>query len=311
MTRLFLRRALRGLLTIWGVLTFVFFMLRLSGDPLDSLLGDDAAPEIVAYYTELYGLDRPLWEQYLRYFAGLWQGDWGQSFRDGRDALEIVLERVPATMQLGLASLAFSLAVGIPLGILAALHRNSALDRFTMSFAVLGFALPNFFLGILLILLLTLTWQVLPSSGRGTLAHLVMPVVTLGLSGAGSIARFTRSSMLEVLSQPYMRTAQAKGLGRLRRISWHALPNAAIPVVTLLGFRLGDMIAGSVVVEAVFAWPGVGRLLVTAVTARELAIVQAIIVLVTATMVVANLSVDLLYGWLDPRQRRRGGSHDA
>lgn len=311
MTRLFLGRALRGLLTIWGVLTFVFFMLRLSGDPLDSLLGDDAAPEIVAYYTELYGFDRSLWEQYLRYFAGLWQGDWGQSFRDGRDALEIVLERVPATMQLGLASLAFSLAVGIPLGILAALHRNSALDRFTMSFAVLGFALPNFFLGILLILLLTMTWQVLPSSGRGTLAHLVMPVVTLGLSGAGSIARFTRSSMLEVLSQPYMRTAQAKGLGRLRRISWHALPNAAIPVVTLLGFRLGDMIAGSVVVEAVFAWPGVGRLLVTAVTARELAIVQAIIVLVTATMVVANLSVDLLYGWLDPRQRRRGGSHDA
>ena len=154
-------------------------------------------------------------------------------------------------------------------------------------------------------LLFSLTWRLLPSSGMLTPAHFIMPVITLGTAGAGSIARFARSSMLDVLNRPYMRTAQSKGLRRARRIAWHAVPNAAIPVVTLLGFRLGDMIAGSVVVEAVFAWPGVGRLLVNAVTARELAIVQAIIVLVTLTMVTANFLVDLLYGWLDPRQRSR------
>ena len=300
-----LMRALRGVLTVWGLLTFVFVMLRLSGDPLDALLGDDAPPELVDYYTALYGLDRPIWEQYLRYFAGLLQGDWGTSFRDGRDALEVVLERVPATLQLGFAAFVFSLCLGIPLGILAALYRNSLLDRFAMGFSVLGFALPNFFIGLLFILLFSMTWRLLPSSGSRTPAHFIMPVVTLGTAGAGSIARFARSSMLDVLNRPYMRTAQAKGLRRARRIAWHAVPNAAIPVVTLLGFRLGDMIAGSVVVEAVFAWPGVGRLLVNAVTARELAIVQAIIVLVTLTMVTANFLVDLLYGWLDPRQRSR------
>lgn len=303
MSRLIALRTLRGLLTVWGLLTFVFVMLRLSGDPLEALLGDDAPPAVVDYYRALYGFDQPIWTQYLRYFLGLLRGDWGHSFRDGRDALEVVLERVPATMQLGAAAFVFSLCLGIPLGIVAALHRNTLLDRLAMGFAVLGFALPNFFIGIILILLFSMTWRWLPSSGTGTGAHFILPVITLGTAGAGSIARFARSSMLEVLNRPYMRTAQSKGLRRARRILWHAVPNAAIPIVTLLGFRLGDMIAGSVVVEAVFAWPGVGRLLVNAVTARELAIVQAIIVLVTITMVTANLLVDLAYAWLDPRQR--------
>lgn len=303
MGRFIVLRTLRGLLTVWGLLTLVFVVLRLSGDPLEALLGDDAPPEMVDYYTVLYGFDQPLWRQYLQYFWGLFQGDWGQSFRDGRDALEVVLERVPATLQLGFAAFVFSLLVGIPLGIVAALYRNTALDRFAMGFAVLGFALPNFFIGIILILFFSMTVRWLPSSGTGTWAHLILPVITLGTAGAGSIARFARSSMLEVMNRPYMRTAQAKGLRRPRRIMWHAVPNAAIPIVTLLGFRLGDMIAGSVVVEAVFAWPGVGRLLVNAVTARELAVVQAVIVIVTITMVTANLLVDLAYAWLDPRQR--------
>ncbi len=219
-----LMRALRGVLTVWSLLTFVFVMLRLSGDPLDALLGDDAPPDLVDYYTALYGLDRPIWEQYLRYFAGLLQGDWGTSFRDGRDALEVVLERVPATLQLGSAAFVLSLCLGIPLGILAALYRNSWLDRFAMGFSVLGFALPNFFMGILFILLFSLTWRLLPSSGTGTPAHFIMPVITLGTAGAGSIARFARSSMLDVLNRPYMRTAQSKGLRRARRIAWHAVP---------------------------------------------------------------------------------------
>jgi len=180
-----------------------------------------------------------------------------------------------------------------------------------MGFAVLGFSLPNFFLGILLILAFTMQFRLLPSSGTGSWQHMVMPVITLATAGAGSLARFARSSMLEVLSKSYMRTATAKGVPRLRRINWHALPNAAIPIVTILGFRLGDLIAGSVVTESVFAWPGVGRLLVVSVGTRDLAVVQAILILVATTMVFANLAVDLLYGWLDPRIRVSGTDKDA
>ena len=240
MSRLIVLRVLRGMLTVWGLLTLVFIALRLSGDPLEALLGDDAPPDLIDYYTTLYGFDQPIWRQYVNYFWGLLQGDWGQSIRDGRDALEVVLERVPATLQLGFAAFLFSLALGIPLGILAALYRNTVLDRFAMGFAVLGFALPNFFIGILLILLFSMTFRLLPSSGTGTWAHFILPVITLGTAGAGSIARFARSSMLEVMNRPYMRTAQSKGLRRPRRIMWHAVPNAAIPIVTLLGFRLHD-----------------------------------------------------------------------
>ena len=189
------------------------------------------------------------------------------------------------------------------MGILAALHRNSALDRFTMGFAVFGYSIPNFFLGIVLILIFAMWLRLLPSSGSGSFWHMLMPVLTLGTAGAGSLARFARSSMLEVLNKSYMRAAAAKGVPWLRRISWHALPNAAIPIVTVIGFRLGDLIAGSVVTETVFAWPGVGRLLVTSVSSRDLAIVQAILITVALTMVIANLLVDFLYGWLDPRIR--------
>jgi peptide/nickel transport system permease protein len=172
-----------------------------------------------------------------------------------------------------------------------------------MSFAVLGFSIPNFFLGILLILVFSLWLRALPSSGTGTFFHLIMPAITLGTSSAGSIARFARSSMLEVINRSYMRTATAKGVPRMRRFIWHALPNAAIPLVTILGFRLGDLVGGSIVTETVFAWPGVGRLLVNAVRTRDLAVVQAILLMVGATMTLANLVVDIVYGWIDPRIR--------
>jgi peptide/nickel transport system permease protein len=172
-----------------------------------------------------------------------------------------------------------------------------------MGLAVFGYAIPNFFLGILLILLFTLALGWLPSSGSATGWHMIMPVITLGTAGAGSLARFSRSAMLEVMNQAYMRTARAKGVARLRRIVFHAIPNAAIPVVTVLGFKIGGLISGSLITESIFAWPGVGRLLVTSVTARDLAIVQALIMLVAFTMVVANLLIDLAYGWLDPRIR--------
>jgi len=296
-------KVFRALVTMWIVVTFAFLILKLSGDPIEIMLGDEADTDVIEYYRALYGLDRPLHEQYVKYFVGIASGDLGYSLIDEQDVVEMIMEAVPNTLLLGLTALGVSLIIGVPLGIIAALNRNKAIDRFTMTFAVFGFSIPNFFLGILLILMFSLWLRWLPSSGMGTFWHIVMPAITLGASSAGSLARFARSSMLEVLNKSYMRTATAKGVPRRQRIQWHALPNAAIPLVTVLGFRLGDLISGSIVTEAVFAWPGVGRLLVSAVAAKDLAVVQGILLMVALTMVIANLIVDLIYGWVDPRIR--------
>jgi peptide/nickel transport system permease protein len=303
MVRFWLIKSMRTFLTLLFVVTFTFVVLRTSGDPVQSLLGPDASNEEIAQFREEWGLDRSLGEQYLLYAVNLARGEFGKSYRDGRPVSEIIWERVPATVLLGVTAYLLAILVGVPAGILAALRRNTVLDRAIMSFAVLGFALPNFFLGILLILLFSLSLQWLPSSGIGTPAHLIMPALTLGVFSAGTIARFTRSAMLETLSKLYMRAAAAKGAPPLYRILRHALPNAAIPVVTILGLNLGALIGGAIVVETVFAWPGVGRLLVSAVTARDLAVVQGLVLLLAVTMVAANLTVDLLYGVLDPRIR--------
>lgn len=301
--RFVLVKLFRALVTLWLVVTFAFLILRLSGDPIEILLGDQAEQAVVDYYRKLYGLDRPLYEQYFKYFVGIARADFGLSVVDRRPVVDIITEAIPNSLQLGLTALLVSVALGVPLGIIAALHRNQAIDRLVMAFAVLGFSIPNFFLAILLILMFSLWLRVLPSSGIGTFWHLVMPAITLGAAAAGSFARFTRSSMLEVLNKNYMRTAAAKGVPRARRIAVHALPNASIPLLTIFGFRLGDLIAGSIVTETVFAWPGVGRLLVSAVTARDLAVVQGVLLWAAIVMVLANLAVDLTHGWIDPRVR--------
>lgn len=293
----------RTALTLWLVVTFVFVVLRTSGDPIVTLLPPDAEPEVIEYYRELWGLDRPLLAQYAGYVSSVMRGDFGISLRDTRPVAQIVAERVPATLLLGVAALAVALAVGVPLGILAAVRRNSVWDRAAMAFAVFGFAIPNFFFGILLILLFSLWLRWLPSSGIGTVWHIVMPAATLGLATAGTLARFTRSSMLEVLRRPFMRAAQARGMDATGRILRHALPNAAIPLVTVLGLQLGALVAGAIITETVFAWPGIGRLLVSAVAARDLAVVQGLVLMIGCTMVIANLLVDLAYGLLDPRIR--------
>lgn len=308
--RFVLVRIGRALVTLWLVITFAFLVLRLSGDPVEILLGDQADASVVQHYRALYGLDRPLHEQYLRYFVGIAHADFGVSIADGRPVVETVAAALVPSLQLALTAFGVAIAIGIPLGIIAALNRNRAADRFVMSFAVLGFSIPNFFLGILLILAFSAWLRVLPSSGTGTVWHLVMPAITLGTALAGSLARFTRSSMLEVLTRPYMRAAAAKGVPRTRRIVLHALPNAAIPLLTVLGLRLGDLVAGSIVTETVFAWPGVGRLLVSAVAARDLAVVQAVLIWASLAMIAANLAVDLAYGWIDPRVRARGAGGD-
>jgi len=303
MLRFIASRLARAALTIAMVVTFAFIVLRLSGDPAQIIMGADAPPEAVDAFRTAWGLDEPIWVQYFSYFWAILQGDLGRSMRDGRDAIVLVTERIPATLALTLPALAIKICLGIPAGIYAALHRNSLADRVVMIIAVAGFTVPSFVLGLLLVLLFAVQLGWLPSGGQESWRHGILPVITLGLGGAAVLARFTRSAMLEVLGQPFIRTASAKGVPWRAVVTGHALPNAAIPTVTIIGFMVGSLIAGAVVVESVFSWPGVGRLLVVAVANRDLAVVQCILLLVAITMVCANLIVDLLYGLLDPRLR--------
>jgi peptide/nickel transport system permease protein len=302
-----LRKLIRALLTLLICVTAVFFVLRLAGDPIASLLPDDSPQDVIDAYRARFGLDLPLWDQYVGYLSNVLRGDLGISFRDQRPVIDVIGERLPATIQLGLAALVLALVVGAPLGIVAALNRNTALDRVVMAAAVLGFAMPIFFLAIVLILLFAMQLRVLPSAGADTWWHMILPVVVLAAATAGKVARYMRTAIIDVLGQPYVRAATGKGLKRVAVIARHALPNAAIPLVTFLGFELGTLVGGAVVTETVFAWPGVGRLLVVSVGQRDLAVVQAIVLLVAATMVTASLLADLAQGWLDPRARAAPG----
>ncbi|MBV8457816.1 MAG: ABC transporter permease [Acetobacteraceae bacterium] len=304
-------RLLRALLTIFLVITFAFFVLHLSGDPALMILSPDAPPEAIRAFRAAWGLDRPLWEQYAAYIFHALSGDLGNSMRDGRPALQLILERIPATLAITVPAFVMKVAVGLPAGVYAALHRNSLADRLTMMVSVAGFTVPSFVLALVLVLVFSVQLGWLPSAGNDGPANAILPVVTLGTAGAAIIARFTRSAMLEVMGQPYIRAASAKGLSWRRVVMDHALPNAAIPTTTIIGFMVGTLIAGAVVVESVFAWPGVGRLLVSSVANRDLAVVQVILLLVAATMVTSNIVVDIVYGWIDPRLRSqsRVGAH--
>jgi peptide/nickel transport system permease protein len=303
MLRFFASKLLRALATVLAVVTFAFVILRLSGDPALTMLGPEAPPDAIAAFRAAWGLDEPLWRQYIDYIAAVLRGDLGVSMRDRKPAIDLVLARLPDTLALMLPAFALKLVIGVPAGIYAALHRDTWIDRTTMAFSVAGYSIPNFVLGLMLVLLFAVQLRWLPSSGWETWQHLVLPVIVLGTAGAGILARFTRSTMLEVLGQPYVRTAIAKGVPWYRVVNRHALPNAAIPTVTVVGFMVGSLIAGAVVTESVFAWPGIGRQLVIAVSQRDVAVVQVILLLVAASMVASNLAVDMLYGWLDPRVR--------
>ena len=303
MMRYLAGRLLRALLTIFLVVTFAFFVLRLSGDPALLIMSVDAPPEFDRSLPQIVGsrpadldaiprLYRPCFDRRSRQF-------------DARRpaAIQLVLERVPATLVITVPAFFLKIAIGVPAGIYAALHRNSFADRLTMLLSVAGFTMPSFVLALLLVLVFSVQLGWLPSSGSEGMANAILPIVTLGAAGAAILARFTRSAMLEVLGQPYIRAASAKGLSWRRVVTEHALPNAAIPTTTIIGFMVGTLIAGAVVVESVFAWPGIGRLLVVSVANRDLAVVQTILLLVAATMVTANIIVDFVYGWIDPRMR--------
>jgi peptide/nickel transport system permease protein len=282
-------------------------VLRMSGDPAEVMLGPDVPQNVIEAFRKSWGLDQPLWIQYLAYLKSIFTGDFGVSMRDKAPALQLVLERVPATLQLTVPALILKLLIGIPAGVYAALHRQSFADRGVILLAILGFTIPSFVMGLLLVLIFSVTLGVLPSGGQETWVHGILPTLTMSVGGVGILARFSRSAMIEVMGQPYIRTASAKGL-KWRDVVWgHALPNAAVPIVTIVGFMVGSLIAGAVVVESIFSWPGIGRLLIVSVSNRDLAVVQCILLIVAATMVVSNLAVDLLYGWLDPRLRSHTG----
>jgi peptide/nickel transport system permease protein len=301
MFRFLAQRAGRAILTLLICVSAVFVTLRLAGDPADIMLSIDTPPDVRAYYRELWGLDQPLFQQYLRYLMSAARGDFGVSFADDRPAFDAVLEALPKTALLGTSALLLALLIGLPLGVLAALRHNSAIDRLAMASAVFGYAIPIFFLGILLILLFALKLRVLPSAGSDTAAHLILPMVTLGLPLAGRLARFARTSTLEVLGKPFIRAARGRGVMPFGIIVRHALPNASVPLLMFLGIEIGGILAGSAVVETIFAWPGVGRLLVDSVATRDLAVVQAVILTITVIMISANLLVDILHIVIDPR----------
>jgi peptide/nickel transport system permease protein len=307
MIRFALTRLLRAFITIFAVVTFAFVVLRMSGDPAQVMLGPDVPQDAVDAFRAAWGLDQPLWVQYLAYIKSIFTGDFGVSMRDKESALQLVLERIPATLQLTIPALLLKLAIGIPAGVYAALHRQSTIDRSVILLAILGFTIPSFVMGLLLVLIFSVILGVLPSGGQDTWLHGLLPTITMSIGGIGILARFSRSAMIEVMGQPYIRTASAKGV-RWPDVVWnHALPNAAVPIITIVGFMVGSLIAGAVVVESIFSWPGIGRLLVVSVSNRDLAVVQCILLMIAATMVLSNLMVDLFYGWLDPRLRHQTG----
>jgi peptide/nickel transport system permease protein len=299
------RRLLQSLVVLFGVSFVVFAILFLTGDPALVLLPPDASAEDVRRFREVMGFNDPFLVQYGRFLKGALRGDFGQSIRHGEPAFTLVLERMPATFELAGAALALALCLSVPAGIVSAVRRNSVLDYVATVVALFGQSLPTFWLGIMLILVFSVQFHLLPSSGRGTLEHLVLPAVTLGLFTTARITRLTRSGMLEVLNQDYIRTARAKGVSDPPVVWKHALKNAAIPIVTIIGIELGTLLGGSVITETIFAWPGVGRLSVQAIANRDYPVVQAAVFLLATTFVVVNLLVDVAYTYLDPRIRLR------
>ncbi len=301
MGRYLVKRLLQAIPTLLGITVITFLVLRLSGDPAYMVLGETATREAIATYRAQHGLDKPLHLQYLQFMRGALTGDFGNSLRYQEPVGRLLLSRLPATVELSLAAILFSLLVGVPVGLLSATRPASAEDFVIRALALLGQAIPGFFLGIVLIMLFSVHLHWFPTGGRGGFQHLVLPTVTLGAFMVALIARFTRSSLRDVLGQDYIRTARAKGLYRRRVILRHAFKNALIPVVTITGLQTAAVFSGAIVTETVFSWPGLGRFMVQAVYGRDFPVVQATVILITGVVVLINLIVDLIYGFVDPR----------
>jgi len=298
-----LQRILLVVVVIWGAATLAFILLYLSGDPTNLLLPLDASPEVRETFRRAQGYDRPLPVQYVRYLGDLLQGDFGVSLRNNQPALGLVLETFPPTLRLAGLSLLVAVLIAVPAGVVAAQRRGSATELLIMSGALLGQAMPVFWLALMLILIFGLNLRWLPISGSGTPLHYVLPVATLATFSAASIARLTRGGVLAELHSDHVRTARAKGLQPRGVLYKHALRNAAIPVVTIVGLQLGTLVSGAIITETIFAWPGIGRFVLLAVSQRDFPVVQASVVVFALLLALINLAVDLLYLALDPRIR--------
>lgn len=300
-----LGRLVSGVVVILLALTAVFFMLRLSGDPVLLLAPMDTTRADLEEIRERMGFNDPLVVQYGRFMGNAVQGDFGDSSRERRPATEVVVERLPATLQLGATALVISIVVGVPLGVLSAVKHGTLWDKLARVISVAGQAIPGFWLGVLLIMLFAVNLGWLPTSGRGTPEHLILPAVTLAALSTARYARLTRSTMLDVLGQDYIRTARAKGLTGWVVLVRHALKNASVSLITMTGLEIGRLIEGAVVVEQVFAWPGMGRVTVQALLNRDFAVVTAAVMLFAVMYTLANLLADLAYGWANPQVRLR------
>ncbi|TDE16041.1 nickel ABC transporter permease [Jiangella asiatica] len=301
------RRLLFSVFVLWGAVSVIFLVLRLvPGDPAMVLLGPDATASQVDELRARMGLDEPLIVQYGIYLRDVVRLDFGESFRMSVDAMDLVLSRLPNTAQLAVAALGLSILIGFPLGVVAALKANTLTDRVISVLSLVGQSTPAFWVGIVFILVFARTLDVLPSGGTGGWQHLVLPAVTLALPFLAILVRLTRSGLLEVIHEGYVQTARAKGLRERVVIFPHAARNALIPVVTVVGLQFGQLLGGTVIVETVFAWPGVGRLLVDAISHRDYGVVQAAVLFIAGVFVLVNLVVDILYGYLDPRVRLAG-----
>jgi len=299
-----LRRLLLLIPVLWGVATLVFLLLHfIPGDPVDLMLGDSALGTDRETLRDQLGLKDPLIVQYLRYFGDLLQGDWGTSLFSKKPVFEEIMERVPATMELMFGAMVVTILVAMPLGLIAAVNKGTWIDQGAMIFSLLGVSIPNFWLGPMLILLFSIHFDLLPVNERGGLEHLILPALTLGTSLASILARITRSSVVETLQAEYIRTARSKGISELRILFRHALRNALIPIVTVIGLQVGVLLSGAIITEAIFDWPGLGNLLISAINSRNYPLVQGCVLFIAGSYVMVNLVIDLLYAYLDPRIR--------
>jgi ABC-type dipeptide/oligopeptide/nickel transport system permease component len=302
--RFLVRRVLLTIPVLLGVATLVFALIHLvPGDPVQAMLGETASPQDVADLRTRLGLDRPLHVQYVAFLKGAATGDLGASLRTSQPVTAAILERLPATLELAVASMTVALLIALPLGIIAAVRAGTLVDHAATTVALLGISVPNFWLGPLLAIVFSVLLGWFPVSGRGTLAHLVLPAVTLGAPLAAILARMTRASLLEELRELYVLAARARGVSRMRAILRHAFRNSLIPIVTVVGLQCGAVLTGAVITETIFAWPGVGRLLIQSITFRDYPLVQGCILFIAVIYVSVNLVIDIAYGLLDPRIR--------
>jgi peptide/nickel transport system permease protein len=302
--RYFIRRVFLAVPVLLGVATLVFSLIHLvPGDPAQAMLGDGAAPQDVDELRKSLGLDQPLITQYVSFLRNALTGDLGVSFRTGQPVTTMILERVPATAELAMAAMFVAVVIAIPLGVVAAVRRGTAVDYAAMTFALAGVSIPNFWLGPLLAIVFAVELGWLPVSGRGSLANLVLPAFSLGLALAAILARMTRASLLDELNELYVRAARARGVSRTASIGSHALRNSMVPLLTIIALQFGAVLTGAVITETIFAWPGIGRLLIQSIGFRDYPMVQGCILLIAVTYVTVNLVTDLMYGVLDPRIR--------